>query len=248
MAYATKLASDAKRLILLIVLSLLPIANFITLGYFSQVMKESPQGAAPPELKNLGGLLAKGLMVFVVAIAWVIVPVAIIGAGFWQMWFAYYMVFGFPGWQIVVFGLVLLVVFCLLMFVGLANMVKQGSFAKAFAVGEIISIIRRVGVVNYIAWAIAMYILIVIIGALTAMVPTVGWLIAMVITPFAGVFMFRSSALVYEDGKGQVAPAQAFGMPPPPPPSTKIFCPACGTENAVNARFCVKCGKEIARG
>jgi len=245
--YTKKLAADAKRLVLLIVFSIIPILNFITLGYFSQVMRESPEGSAPPELKNLGGLLVQGLMVFIVAILWVIIPVAIIGAGFWQMWYAYYMVFGFPGWLIVGAGRVLLPIFCLLMFVGLANMIKQGSIAKAFAVGELVSIIKRIGVVSYIVWVVVMYIIIVVVGGIAAMVPVVGWLISMVITPFIGVFAFRSSALVYASGKGYAAPAQGAAMPPPPPPTIagKVFCPQCGTENAAGARFCVKCGKEI---
>ena len=127
----------------------------------------------------------------------------------------------------------------------LVNMAKYNSFSKAFAISEILGIIKRVGWGNYILWLIVIFILMVIVSAISA-IPAVGWLISLILAPAVATFAFRSAALTYSEGTTGAQPP-----PPPPPPiaevvSGKKFCTKCGSENSVSDKFCQKCGNELA--
>lgn len=256
--YAKKLFGDLGRLLILIVISVIPIVNLIMLGYAIKVAKETPDSNQPPALIQYGSLFIDGLKAIVVGIVYLIIPLVIVGIGSLG-----FLVPGMPsivgaGLAIVfsIIGLIVLFVVCIIFLMAIVNFAKYGSISKAFAFSEIFGIIKNVGWGSYILWAIVMFIIIVIEGAI-ASIPVIGWIIALVIAPAFAIFLMRSAGLVHSEGKSGAPPfSSPTSYPPPPPPPTstaqaagqKLFCTSCGAENDANVKFCYKCGKELAKG
>lgn len=213
--YAKRLFSDGGRLIILIILDIIPIVNWIVVGYASRVLKEAPEGKNPPKLENYGDLFINGAKVFFVSLIYMIIPLALIAAGIGSFLSALFMRGGlmagtpqpmeaagtmFLGGT----GLVLLLVGTILAFLALivlgaaiAHMIKKDKFGKAFAFGEILDVIRGIGWGKYLAWVVLVAIIAVVVGAITGAIPFVGWLIEVAIAPAAAVFFFRSLGMLY---------------------------------------------------
>jgi hypothetical protein len=262
-SYAQKLFSDLGRLLILLVLSIIPIVNFIMIGYAGQVAKESPEGNTPPPLKDYANLFIQGLMMILVGIVYMIIPIILLGIAFFSVFF--FAIFGpaILGVTLIlgIVGLVILFLVSIFAFMGMVHMLKQNNnFGKAFAFGEINAIIKKVGWGNYILWVIVTFVLVVILAVILAFIPIIGWLISFIISPAVAVFIYRSAASVYAEAHGYVAPSPPTTPPPapsapvapPPPPApktqqTKIFCGNCGTANPPDKRFCYKCGQELTK-
>jgi len=60
--------TDIGRLILLIVLNIVPIVNFIVVGYAVKVVRETPSSNEPPALRGYVEMWIQGLKVTVAAI------------------------------------------------------------------------------------------------------------------------------------------------------------------------------------
>ncbi|HPC27735.1 MAG TPA: zinc-ribbon domain-containing protein, partial [Candidatus Methanomethylicus sp.] len=154
---------------------------------------------------------------------------------------------------------------------GIVHMFKTGSFAKAFAVGEIYHLIGRIGILRYLGWIGVAIVLGAIIGIFDA-IPVIGWLISAFLSLLLLIFITRSIGLIYDDVTGiptaqtgtdrAEAPAQmpqgaavAVAATAPAsasaPASTeaqqKVYCVHCGAENRPEFKYCFKCGKEIFR-
>jgi hypothetical protein len=215
-AFARKLFSDFGRLIILIVLDIIPIVNFIVTGYASRVLKESPGADSPPKLENYGDLFVDGLKIVIASIIYMLIPLILIAAGFGSffaamvtgggpnfMWGgftpAYMGLLGGTGVVLVLVGLLVAFVMLILLAAGIAHMIKTGKFGKAFAFGEILGIIGKIGWGKYIAWLILIVILAAIVGAIAGAIPYVGWIIAAIIGPALTVFYFRSLGLLYSE-------------------------------------------------
>ena len=204
--YAKKLLSDGGRLIILIVLNLLPFVNWIFVGYAARVLREAPASEAPPKLEKYGDLFTDGAKVSIASLIYMIVPLALIisgavsmGAGIFSGESASLMLGGL-GVLLLLVGLLLAFVFLVFLGVGIAHMVKTGKFGKAFAFGEILTIIGRIGWGKYIGWAVLTAIIAFVVGGLAGSIPYVGWLLSAVISPFLFIFIFRSLGDLYNDG------------------------------------------------
>jgi hypothetical protein len=215
-AFTRKLFSDFGRLIILIVLDIIPIVNLIVTGYASRVLKESPGADSPPKLENYGDLFIDGLKIVIASIIYMLIPLILIVAGFGSffaamvtgggpnfMWGgftpAYMGLLGGTGAVLVLVGLLVAFVMLILLAAGIAHMIKTGKFGKAFAFGEILGIIGKIGWGKYIAWLILIVILAAIVGAIAGAIPYVGWIIAAIIGPALTVFYFRSLGLLYSE-------------------------------------------------
>jgi hypothetical protein len=215
-AFARKLFSDFGRLIILIVLDIIPIVNLIVTGYASRVLKESPGADSPPKLENYGDLFIDGLKIVIASIIYMLIPLILIVAGFGSffaamvtgggpnfMWGgftpAYMGLLGGTGVVFVLVGLLVAFVMLILLAAGIAHMIKTGKFGKAFAFGEILGIIGKIGWGKYIAWLILIVVLAAIVGAIAGAIPYVGWIIAAIIGPALAVFYFRSLGLLYSE-------------------------------------------------
>ena len=215
-AFARKLFSDFGRLVILIVLDIIPIVNLIVTGYASRVLKESPGADSPPKLENYGDLFIDGLKIVIASIIYMLIPLILIVAGFGSffaamvtgggpnfMWGgftpAYMGLLGGTGAVLVLVGLLVAFVMLILLAAGIAHMIKTGKFGKAFAFGEILGIIGKIGWGKYIAWLILIVVLAAIVGAIAGAIPYVGWIIAAIIGPALAVFYFRSLGLLYSE-------------------------------------------------
>ncbi|MGQ9551920.1 MAG: DUF4013 domain-containing protein, partial [Candidatus Bathycorpusculaceae bacterium] len=139
--YAKGLFTDLGRLVILIILDVIPIVNFMVMGYFAKSIRESPTSKSPPQLANFGDLWIQGAKIFVVSLVYLIIPIALIvplviaATAFGSLW----------GWMglgaltltagiiLGIVGLVLLFLLTLVVVMAIVNMVKKNSMSKAFA-------------------------------------------------------------------------------------------------------------------
>ena len=264
--YAKKLVGDSGRLIILIILNLIPLVNWIVLGYAARVLREAPTSEAPPKLEKYSNLFVDGARVSIASLIYMIVPLILIVAGAVSMGAGFFgseatgLMLGGLGIVLLLVGILLAFVFLIFLGVGIAHMVKTEKFGKAFAFGEILNIIRRIGWGKYLSWAIVTIIIAIVISALSGIVPYVGWLLSAIISPFLSVFIFRSLGDLYNDGappelkvssinvgtSGFSAICKSCGAQLQP---HHKFCPACGapspTPTAVESKFCISCGAKI---
>jgi len=243
--YARRLFDDFGRLAILIVLTIIPIAQLIICGFMARIIKETPESNTPPKLEKYGKLWIDGLKIAVVAIIYMIIPAVLIAAGAVTL-FAPYMagpyspaVWSVPlgfGVVLMAVGIILAFAVAIIMAMAIVHSVKTGSFGKAFAVGEIVKIIGKIGWGQYVIWLIVMFIFAIIVGAIGA-VPVIGWLISIIVSPIFGVFASRSAALMYTDAVAPGTTSAAVAT------TEKKFCMSCGAQIPAGATFCPVCGK-----
>jgi hypothetical protein len=242
--YTRKLFSDARRLIILIVLSIIPIVDWIVIGYQARVLRESPGVGTPPKLEKYSELFVDGAKVFFAILIYMLIPLILITVGGVSTFagltstsgavLAAGLVLGGAGAVILLVGIILMVLLLIILAVGVAHMVKTGKFGKAFAFGEILNIIRGIGWVKYIGW-IVVVVIIAFVSTAVGLIPLVGWLISFIIEPILGVFVFRSMGLLYNEGAPAELRVQA-------PVVSSLVCPSCGTPLQPHHKFCPNCG------
>jgi len=214
--FAKRMTEDAGKWIILIILSVIPIINFVTIGYASKVIKESPASRRPPKLEKYVELWVQGLKVIVALIIYMIIPLiifglgaaaflgALMGAGLFGMgsgksaWAAWPMA-GLAGVAIII-GVIVTFLIAIVAVMGIAHMIKKNQFGKAFAFKEITNIIGRIGWGNYILWLIVLFVINLIYGAI-GRIPWIGWIITLVLIPPYVVFISRSIGITYSEQK-----------------------------------------------
>ncbi len=246
--YTKKLFSGFGRLIILIVLSVIPIVDFIVIGYQARVLRESPGTGTPPKLEKYGELFVEGAKVFFAALIYMLIPIILIIVGGVSMSagltstsglaLAGGLMLGGAGAVILLVGIILVVLLLIILGVGMAHMIKTGKFGKAFAFGEILAIIRGIGWMKYIGWIVVVVIIGVVISAISGLIPRVGWVISAILQPILGVFVFRSMGLLYNDG----APPELKAVAPV---VSGLACPSCGTPLQPQHKFCPSCGAAV---
>lgn len=149
------------------------------------------------------------------------------------------LILGGLGIVLLLVGLLLAFVFLIFLGVGIAHMVKTGKFGKAFALGEILGIIKGIGWSKYLGWAVVTAIIAFVVGGLTSSVPYVGWLLSAIVSPFLSVFIFRSLGDLYNDG----APTELRVSSVPATVGTGgTTCTSCGAQLQPHHKFCPVCG------
>jgi hypothetical protein len=239
--YAVKLFRDIGRLVILIILNIIPIVNFIVSGYFARVVKESPRADAPPPLEKYGALWVSGAKIFVVALVYMIIPIGLISVGLASSIlgaFSPLRGLGVVGIVVAVIGIILAFLVSIMALMGIAHMSKTGKLGDAFDFSRILSIIRNVGWASYIAWLIVIFIIGLVLSGIS-LIPLVGWILALIISPVFLVFVGRSASIVYEAGTTQVAGAKTTAM------AGARFCGYCGSPLSPEDMFCGKCGRPV---
>lgn len=215
--FTKKMSEDAGRWIILIILSIIPIVNFITVGYAAKVIKDTPNSNTPPKIELYADLWIQGLKVIVAAFIYLIIPLIIIGVGaatFIRSMMSAGM-FGMGvgrgglamlplaglGGMLFIVGFIVMFFIDIIAVIGLAHMIKTDKFGKAFAFKEIINIIGKIGWGSYILWLIIIYFICIIYAAI-GNIPLIGWLITLVLIPPFIVFLSRSLGLTYSNHKG----------------------------------------------
>ena len=243
--FAKKLLSDGGRLIILIVLDIIPIVNWIVIGYAARVLRESPSTETPPKLEKYGEMFVDGAKVTFASLIYMLVPTILIATGASSLFAgmlslqggfaAPSVMLGGSGVVLLLVGILLGIILLLLLAAGMAHMLKTGKFGKAFAFGEILRIIRGIGWGKYIAWIVVLVIISMIIGGVAGLIPYVGWVISAIISPILSVFIFRSLGLLYNEGAPPELRVQPNAV-------SSLVCSSCGTPLQPHHKFCPTCG------
>jgi hypothetical protein len=155
--YAKKLFSDLRRLVILILLT-----QLLVLGYAAKALRESPGVDEPPRECDLFEAFVDGVKVVVASFIYMLIPVILIILGVGSFLFAIVKqgipdfvlggftpsqmsFFGGTGLVLVAIGSVIAFVMLIILAAGIAHMIKTGKFGKAFAFGEILGIIGKIG-------------------------------------------------------------------------------------------------------
>jgi len=243
--YAKKLFSDLGKLVILVILNIIPVVNLIVVGYQTRVAKGTPSSNEPPPLGDYGDLFIQGLKVAIAILLYMLVPIVLIVLGaFGFIWRTIGVRMLFPmamGVGLLALGILLAFFIGIIAAMAIVHMVKNNSFGKAFAVGEILQIIGRIGWGKYIIWLIVTFVISLAVGALGS-IPLIGWILSLIVSPVLGVFTMRSAALIYSEAVPTAAAPPA--RPPVGVASTVKFCASCGAQMTADATFCPNCGRK----
>ncbi len=214
--FMAKLFKDVGNLLILIVLNVIPIVNFIVLGYYVRVVRADAD--EPPKVSDFGGLFIEGLKLVILALIYFIVPIILLAVGggmaliagwgspFWGRRFLAPVAFLFLALAVVLF---LVILFFALPAFGLY--MRTGDFSKAFAFGEAWDIVRRFGLFNYILFFVLLAVFNAIASAIGSIIP---WFGAAIVGVFAMAFSFKAISLLVN---------LKYPVPPlPPPPQTQV--------------------------
>lgn len=215
--------------IILMILAIIPIVDFIVIGYFAKVLRDGAASKTPPKIEGYGRMFMDGLKTFVAGVIYLIPTLIVTGVLTFAGIMIHLNIFEMVV-PIVAIGIATLV----FAFMGIINMLKVGAFGKVFAFGEITANIKKIGWPRYIAFLI-IYIVMGMVVALIAdafvsFVPVVGTVLGIIIAlgllVLVGTTISRSAGLLYDSAIGVMstaAPAPPPGkveleIPPPPPP------------------------------
>jgi len=180
----------------------------LIMGYVMRIYR----GVTPsPELDNWGRMFIDGIKLFIVELIYAI-PVIIIGV---VLLFSTIMAVAAamatpPINPNAVLGLILADIFVFIIFalvliiIGIINatavvrFARTDSFGEAFNFGAIFSHIGRIGLVSYILALIAMGIVVGIIEIVCELIPIIGIIILVIISPLLVMFQARYLSLLYD--------------------------------------------------
>ena len=163
--------SDLGKLLILGILMIIPIVNFIGMGYFLRALKSNLAGISElPNFDEIGELFIDGIKLFVVGIIYSI-PIWIISAGLGvsqNVVMNAGMLSGAAFYGLIV-GYILYVILAIIIgfieIIAVANLAyNDGEFSAAFRFSEIIDYISRIGWADYIIWYIVVVLVSLIIG------------------------------------------------------------------------------------
>ena len=231
--YTKAILSRFGDLIILLVVSIIPIVNLIAIGYYGRIIKDRSDSQAPPRLNRFWELFVDGLKVLVVGLIWSIPVIIIFLITFvpiftimrWEHMMTYMTqptaLLRFASFILLILMLVIAFGVFIIASVGIVHMFKTGSFGKAFAVGELVSIIGKIGLFRYLFWIIVAAVFGAVVSGLS-MIPVIGWIISDLLSIILLIFLARSIGLMYDSAVVPSAAQQAQQAPgsPPTPPQT----------------------------
>ncbi|WP_455367416.1 DUF4013 domain-containing protein [[Eubacterium] cellulosolvens] len=254
--YTKQMTTDIGRWVILLIIGLIPIVNFIIIGYMARIVKETPSLDAPPRLEHYLDLWIQGLKIIIILLIYMVIPLILFGIGIATMVVSFVgmggmrswpsgLIPGSMGWNIwplvgvggimVIVGIIIAFLIAIIAIIGIVHMIKNNQLGKAFAFGEIANVIGKIGWGKYILWLIIILIINFVFGAI-GNIPWIGWLITLIFTPPFMVFVARSIGLIY----GEYA-SESF----PPSSSGKTrYCIQCGASIPIASLFCPKCGNK----
>ena len=195
--YPTK---DWVKIIVLGIILIIPIVNFIGLGYYLRILKSSLAGFDElPEFERIGELFIDGIKVLVVFIIYAIIPL---------IFFVLSLAIGFLTTEISWIFLILSIIFAFIMsifaYMGVANMAYNNSeIGAALRYHEILDIIAAIGWGNYILWWIAFVLIITIAGFIVGIIGVIllyfvlGIVFCLVGYSYLTIFQARFIAMIF---------------------------------------------------
>ncbi|BDZ69710.1 DUF4013 domain-containing protein [Methanobacterium petrolearium] len=213
-------SKDWKKVIILGMLSLLSfliVPGFLTMGYLFRALKWSIAGVDDlPDFDEWGEMFVDGFKVFVVQLAYFIVPAVILFLSVWASIGSLLAlqsvgdvtvpttVFSLMG-GLFFLGVIVSVIFGVFFTIALANMAYyNGEIRAAFRFHEITDRIAAIGWVDLIIWYVMMMIIGLGIGFVASIlffIPILGWiLIILIIYPYLYLLYARALGLLFVSG------------------------------------------------
>lgn len=203
--YAKLLFADFGKLLLLIILDIIPLVNFVVVGYLGNVMKESSEYKQLPPLENYFDLWIQGLKIVIASFIFMIIPLILTGPFIFLLvlsWISIPFLLS-VGWilatLLLLIGVLLAFFLAIILSIAIVNMIKKDSFSEAFAFGDIMGIIQKIGWGSYLVWLLVIFVCSIIVAAIGG-IPVIGWILSLAVAPIFGVFIARSVSLIYLEG------------------------------------------------
>ncbi len=194
------------RWILLIIISAIPIINFIFTGYTLRVMK----GITPaPELEDYVNLFITGLIAFIIGFIWflpamivgmILIGGAVISGSVLDVSSNAAALAG----ALVGLGIgaavtaLVFIIFSLVAIIGIIRYARTEKFGEAFAFGAILETIKSIGWLNYFIAILVFEIIAAIVYLVLAIIPVIGWILMIIAVPFIGIWYARYVSLIYD--------------------------------------------------
>jgi hypothetical protein len=208
------------KVVILGVILIIPIVNFIGLGYLFRIIKATFAGIDElPDFDEVGELFIDGIKIFIVGLIYAI-PVFIIAAILGAL-----LSFGnqsalstgdFTGFQYftIITGytiyFIVAIIIGLVEYMAIANMaLYEGELGAAFKFSEVLDRISMIGWGKYIGWYIIMVLLALVAGAVSVltMIIIIGFILApLIIFPYFSMFGARSLALLFASSEDTTEP------------------------------------------
>jgi len=209
--------SDWTKILILTVISIIPIVNFMSGGYYLRIIKSTLAGIDEvPDFDNLGELFIDGIKIFIVGIVYMIIPIILFiiasllaapaasvtsSTDFSTMPFTALSGIALVIWLI---GIIVAIILGLIYVIAIANMALYDSeIGAAFRFSEIMDRIKAIGIGNYILWYIAIIITMFIVGLIIGIIGAIlliiliGFLVWFVGAAYLSMFQARSLALLF---------------------------------------------------
>ncbi len=196
--------SDWPKILILTIISIIPIVNFISGGYYLRIIKSTLAGVDEvPDFDNLGELFIDGIKIIVAGIVYMLVPLII---------FSVAALLGSPGGAILtglalilfIIGLIVALILGIIYVVAIANMALYDSdLGAAFRFSEILDRISQIGWGNYILWYIVVVLVTFVIGLVIGAIGfillfiLIGFLVLIAGGAYLSMFQGRSLALLF---------------------------------------------------
>jgi len=201
-------------LLILFIISIIPIVNFIAIGYYARIVRDNPSSKSAPKLEGYMDMFVEGLKIVVIAIIWAIIiaviaiiiaipfiaiafitnltnPANFLNAGWIFAFGSFFVIFGIIAFLLGIFA-----------FMGIIHMIKTKSFGKAFAFGEIFSMIGKIGWLRYLAFFVIFFVASAIVGTITGALGAIGWVVGALLSVLIGLFFSRTIGLLYDNAAG----------------------------------------------
>lgn len=183
------------KLIILGIILIIPVVNFIGLGYYLRIMKSTWAGLDElPDFRGVGELFIDGLKVLIVCMIYAIVPL---------IFYALSVVFAGSAIFLAA-ALIFAVIISMFAYMGMANMAYYDSeIGAALRYREILARIAAVGWGNYIIWWILMTLIVTVAGFIIGVVGGIllffvlGFLVLLLGYSYLTIFQARSIALTF---------------------------------------------------
>lgn len=160
--------------LILIVLTIIPVVNFIGIGRYLKIFR-----GEDPSMDDIGKCFMDGLMVFIIAFVYMIIPAIIL-------------IIPIIGWII---GFILMIAVALLLIPAIYGFANNGSLGGAFAFKNHLETIKGIGWGEYII-AVIVFMLILFVLSIVNIIPVLGTILWIIALPFALIMAFKYLANV----------------------------------------------------
>ncbi len=203
--YTKQIVKYPARWLLLGVIYIVPILNFIALGYLAEVIRRKRDDMEIPPLSPLGKKFIDGLKIIVVILIYMIPTIVLtvvlltsVITSMMPLALALHTMI-IPVFTAALPAIVLSFAILLWVFAAILHMIKKDELSKAFAITEIADVIKKIGAGKYLITVVILAIIAYLVELISRLADGVGLLIAIAIAPPYILFTGKILNLLYPE-------------------------------------------------